>query len=47
VLLGRLHGVPVPANVLLQRLVNEKAWEHSGPGGMNPEELLARLDRPV
>ena len=46
VLLGRLHGVPVPANVLLQRLVNEKAWEHSGPGGMDPGELLALLDRP-
>jgi 2-dehydropantoate 2-reductase len=47
VLLGRLHGVPVPTNVLLQHLVNEKAWEHSGPGAMNPEELLAVLDNPA
>jgi 2-dehydropantoate 2-reductase len=47
VLLGRLHGVPVPANILLQRLVNEKSWEHSRPGEMSAEELLALLDRPV
>jgi 2-dehydropantoate 2-reductase len=44
VLLGRLHGVTVPANILLQRLVNEKSWVHSRPGEMSPEELLALLN---
>jgi len=47
VLLGRLYGVPVPTNVLLQHLVNEKAWQHSRPGAMSPEELLSLLDRPA
>ncbi|HXR22257.1 MAG TPA: 2-dehydropantoate 2-reductase N-terminal domain-containing protein [Acidimicrobiales bacterium] len=47
VLLGRLHEVPVPANILLQRLVNAKSWEHSRPGDMSPEELLALLDGAV
>jgi len=45
VLLGRLHGVPTPANELLQRLTNEKAKAHSEPGGMRPEELLSLLAR--
>lgn len=47
VLLGRLHGVPTPVNVLLQRLVNQKARDHSKPGGMSPEELLSLLDHPA
>jgi 2-dehydropantoate 2-reductase len=45
VLLGRLHGVPTPANELLQRLTNQKARAHSEPGRMRPEELLALLAR--
>jgi 2-dehydropantoate 2-reductase len=38
-LLGRLHGVPTPANDLLQRLVAEFARENRGPGGLSPDRL--------
>ena len=43
VLLGRLHGVPTPANALLQRLANQAAAEGRAPGFLSPEEVLARL----
>lgn len=43
VLLGRLHGVPVPVNELLQRLVNQMARARSRPGTMTPEELLSLI----
>jgi 2-dehydropantoate 2-reductase len=43
VLLGRLHGVPTPANELLQRLANEMAHERRAPGGLTVDEVLALL----
>ena len=43
VLLGRLHGVPTPANALLQRLANQGAAEGRPPGFLTPEDILARL----
>ena len=43
VLLGRLHGVPTPANALLQRLANQAAAEGRPPGFLTPDEVLARL----
>jgi 2-dehydropantoate 2-reductase len=44
VLLGRLHGVPTPANALVQRLVNEAARERQPPGLRDETELLRLLD---
>jgi 2-dehydropantoate 2-reductase len=43
VLLGRLHGVPTPANELLQHLANEMAYERRAPGAYTVDEVLARL----
>jgi 2-dehydropantoate 2-reductase len=43
VLLGRLHGVPTPANALLQRLANDAARDHREPGFMSPDEVLSLL----
>lgn len=43
VLLGRLHGVPTPANALLQRLANQLARAGSPPGSMTEEAVLALL----
>lgn len=43
VLLGRLHGVPTPANELLQRLAREAAVAHRPPGHLTVDEILARL----
>jgi 2-dehydropantoate 2-reductase len=42
-LLGRLHGVPTPANVLLQRAANEAARLGRRPGAMSADDLLAAL----
>lgn len=42
-LLGRLHGVPTPVNVLLQRLANQQAARRAAPGTINEGELLAML----
>jgi 2-dehydropantoate 2-reductase len=44
VLLGRLHGVPTPANELLQRLANQMAAHGTPPGSVPEHEVLARLD---
>lgn len=44
-LLGRMTGIPTPANSLLQRLSNQMARERKPPGQMAPEELLSRLER--
>jgi 2-dehydropantoate 2-reductase len=44
VLLGRLHGVPTPANALVQRQVNAAAREGQPPGLWDEAELLALLD---
>lgn len=45
VLLGRLHGVPTPANALLQRLLAEAAARGDAPAGRTEDELLAALGR--
>jgi 2-dehydropantoate 2-reductase len=39
-LLGRLHGVPTPANAVIQRLANRAAAERWKPGRMTSTELL-------
>ena len=43
-LLGRLHGVPTPANELLVRLALQAARELLPPGSLDAEEILGRLD---
>jgi 2-dehydropantoate 2-reductase len=43
VLLGRLHGIPTPANALLQRVANEAARAKMPPGQMSAQDLLSRL----
>ena len=43
VLLGRQHGVPTPANALLQRLMADAAATGAPAGAMTAEELHARL----
>ncbi len=46
VLLGRLYGVPTPANALARRLVVEAARTGAEPGStMTPARFLAELDR--
>ncbi len=45
-LLGRLHGVPTPANVLLQRLATRLAAEGRQPGSLTVDEVLAQLEHP-
>jgi 2-dehydropantoate 2-reductase len=44
VLLGRLHGVPTPANALLQQVANELARAGAPPHSLTPAELLARYE---
>ena len=44
VLLGRLHGVPTPANDLLQRLARELAVTRAAPGATPSATILARLE---
>lgn len=43
VLLGRLHGVPTPANAFLQQLANEAARKGRPAASMSPDELLDQL----
>ena len=43
VLLGRLHGIPTPANALVQRLAEHVARQKSSPGSVSAEDLLALL----
>jgi len=42
-LLARLHGVPSPANVMLQHRVADAARSGVEPGATSPDELLAEL----
>ncbi len=42
-LLGRLYGVPTPANERIQALMTRAAAAGSGPGSMTSPELLAAL----
>jgi 2-dehydropantoate 2-reductase len=43
VLLGRLHGVPTPANALMQRLTAEAARKGIAAGSVDPQDLLDQL----
>ena len=43
VLLGRLHGVPTPANEALQALGNEMARTGLGPGSFSPDQVRLRI----
>ncbi len=43
VLLGRLHGIPTPANELLQQLARQVIAGRLAAESVPPEELLARL----
>lgn len=42
-LLGRLHGVPVPVNALLQRLAGEQARAGERPGSVSPARIRSLL----
>jgi 2-dehydropantoate 2-reductase len=43
VLLGRLHGVPTPANELVRRAANQLARTHARPATLRAEDALAHL----
>jgi 2-dehydropantoate 2-reductase len=43
VLLGRLHGLPTPANALMQQVANRLAADGAPPGSVNADDLLAQL----
>ena len=43
VLLGRLHGVPTPVNLLLQQLAAAAAREGTKPGTLAAEDLIRML----
>jgi 2-dehydropantoate 2-reductase len=43
VLLGRLHGVPTPANELARQLANRAAREGTPPGSLTVGEFLGLL----
>ncbi|MCG5220111.1 2-dehydropantoate 2-reductase N-terminal domain-containing protein [Streptosporangium soli] len=45
VLLGRLHGVPTPANEVVQRLAAEFARDRRPPGSLPADTLTAAIDR--
>lgn len=45
VLLGRLHGIPTPANALLQSIARRMAHERARPGAMREDEVLAAITR--
>jgi 2-dehydropantoate 2-reductase len=43
-LLGRLYGVPTPANVRIQALMTDAAARGLAPGSLSTSDLLARLN---
>jgi 2-dehydropantoate 2-reductase len=45
VLLGRLHGIPTPVNELMQRLTLQAARDGVPAGSVDPQELVAQLER--
>ena len=47
VLLGRLHGVPTPANALLQRLARGVVAADGRPGAHTATSVIAQLDAPA
>jgi 2-dehydropantoate 2-reductase len=44
VLLGRLHGVPTPANEVLQRFAVEMARGGEAPGSRSADDVLASMN---
>jgi 2-dehydropantoate 2-reductase len=42
-LLGRLHGVPTPANAALQRIGRRLLAEGRPPGSMKPEDVMSEI----
>jgi 2-dehydropantoate 2-reductase len=44
VLLGRMHGVPTPANALVQELANQLARQRAEPGSIGEGQLLDMLN---
>jgi 2-dehydropantoate 2-reductase len=42
-LLGRLHGVPTPANEVFQLVANQLARERKQPGSVTPDEMRAKI----
>jgi 2-dehydropantoate 2-reductase len=44
VLLGRLHGLPTPANQLIQDLTRQFVAARRPPGSVTAESILERLD---
>jgi 2-dehydropantoate 2-reductase len=44
VLLGRLYGVPTPANRVLQLLANQLALSKGKPGSLKPEKVRELID---
>jgi 2-dehydropantoate 2-reductase len=46
-LLGRLHGVPTPANERIQHLMTDATVRHLKPGSMSTSELLKVLTEQV
>ncbi|MDX3356009.1 2-dehydropantoate 2-reductase N-terminal domain-containing protein [Streptomyces sp. ME01-24h] len=44
VLLGRLHGVPVPVNETLRRLANRAAHDHRAPGSLTSAQVAAAVE---
>ena len=44
VTLGRLHGVPTPANLVVQRIVNQLTLDGGRPGAFTPTELLRMIE---
>jgi 2-dehydropantoate 2-reductase len=43
VLLGKLHGIPTPANAALQRIANRMAREGASPGSMTLAQIEAEI----
>lgn len=43
VLLGRLYGIPTPANAALQRIANRLAQEGAAPGSMSLAQIEAEI----
>ena len=43
VMLGRLHGVPTPANTAMQKLMTQMVREGTAPGGLTLQELEALI----
>ncbi len=44
-LLGRLHGVPTPANAVMQAVALELVTRRATPGSFTPDDIAARIER--